>query len=212
MTGAPAARGQAGACQPPLTRRLPGTMRSSRPARDPARLAPASAESSGELVSAAFHADIACTQGAAQLGHTGANVGAPVALTGRARLVISSPLRASETERHTYLTDSGCHLGGAHHGLPRRLVCDRSASADLVEEANQARDRAQHRPESGTETPVGLAIMLTRVVGWLGPPSRRCPPPAKARSAARSKRRGEEAALLRVAVSFRRPGAERAIA
>ena len=43
--------------------------------------------------------------------------------------------------------------------------------------------------------------MLARVVGWLGPPSRRCPPPAKARSAARSKRRGEEQALLRLAVS-----------
>ena len=124
-----------------------------------------------------------------------------MALTGRAPLVISPLLRASETERHTYLTDSGSHLGGAHHGLPRRLVCDRSAGADLVEEANWARDRAQNRPESGTETPVGLAIMLTRVVGWLGPPSRRCPPPAKARSAARSKRRGEEQALVRLAVS-----------
>jgi hypothetical protein len=66
--------------------------------------------------------------------------------------------------------------------------------ADLVQEANQARDRAQNRPESGTETPVGLAIMLARVVGWLGPPSRRCPLPLKpgrrrARSAeARSRR------------------------
>jgi hypothetical protein len=39
----------------PQARRSPRTMRSSAPARDP-RLAPASAESSGELVSAAFHA------------------------------------------------------------------------------------------------------------------------------------------------------------
>ena len=76
-----------------------------------------------------------------------------MALTGRAPLVISPPLRAIETERHTYLTDSRRHLGGAHQGLPRRLVRDRSASADLVEEANWARDLAQKRPESGTERP-----------------------------------------------------------
>jgi hypothetical protein len=39
----------------------------------------------------------------------------------------------------------------------------------------------------GAEPPIALAIMLARVVGWLGPPSWRHPPPAS-RSAARSKR------------------------
>jgi hypothetical protein len=46
-----------GACPPASTATCSlRTMRISTPARDPARLAPASAESSGELVSAAFHA------------------------------------------------------------------------------------------------------------------------------------------------------------
>ena len=52
----------------------------------------------------------------------------------------------------------------------------------------------------GAQPPIALAIMLARVVGWLGPPSRRHPPPAS-RSAARSKRRSEDPVL-----GFRRTG------
>ena len=87
------------------------------------------------------------------VGHSGANVGADVALTVRGPLAISPPLRAIETERHTYLTDSGRHLGGVHQGLPRRLVCDRRAGAYLGEEANWARDRAQNRPDPAQKHP-----------------------------------------------------------